>query len=1173
MWNQTVKKVDVVGKKIPNFQKWRKTHSNDVYFDSLLEFHCNQCLDASGVDFTYHPDSQIFLNSYEVDDFIPQYIAKKNVKYRRSTFVDLDEFAISAIMENDVDVQKAILDAEDFDMHKEEKLVSPLVKHVFMRIKEGGEEATLEATLAWIKDLYKIDLNVSSLIEVPVALNKALQDEDALLTAYLNLLGKQRGTDLQSEFLSAATDNAKLLILGKIRSSPATASLITTMLLLGYDMEVIIRFLFDPAMAEVLHWVNQKTYDGEFARLSTKSLEEDNVIDIDTPFGQSIGHILDISEEVTKLRTIRSLMENFKTQQYTLDKLMEALPDVDGLYKAIINNDIFAVPKSDNPNFNASMFIFTHPQTRTVFEQVYTMVKYYEPSLNRRQAILRKLGLKNTNDLAYMKIDNYIDSYIITKFLEQHRVETVVDGKKSYKLLTGNSYNDESTPKLLEHKLSTVEGKRAFVLKFKDYFALTKEKIESLGGATEFLSAVNPVDLFKASYSVLGVPIISKKIAEEYEKSSVVAGLKDLKTTTDNKELNRLKLELYQNLSLYALIVSRGSGSKGSMLELFDEINITLAKFLYQQDDVFYDNMVLETSAGKQLMLEKYSTREMLKEKKAKASSNNNGQYDEEAGDREVFEVEYEDYNQHNNEYGDEMDPDMFDEMYGNRPNYEKNIHSEHFEVLVADSATEAGLFTLDAPILSNSLFIASDKKEGIVYQVFPAAVWEALPNTSTPKTLTIDGFSSEVSREMHMLGYQIGLETAYKGGSRILAFEGKKLVGDKDNHADVDHYTVLNNGHLSSVPGPSIILEDEDIVLSGNFISPLTNKAATIKATMDAEYINAYPLITAENTTNHSVSEVAVTQTVSRLFQEKIIHGSELLRQEASLLGVKTPTTTDNILKVPSSLASVSTADETFKVFNGSDVRGYNVTDASTFVPGHIPAVVKGLALFNSSTARVQQAHIVEAINNIPTTAGASLTFYGAFTGYAKGGAAVTTVGGLDVVKSITGALPLNLFKIVEAENRVIVSRIKNIASKVFINSTTQEVKAATIITNEFGNNSFAPTNTLTMPEKIGALLDGTIAKPYTIWNAAAFPLRGKVKTKAALVVPFGDKKSIFTVMSSTKTGKDIVLEVVADVAVSESQEAVYDIATGEHRFNPAVMLRLEESIEKRGDMKNNNC
>jgi len=98
MWNQTVKKVDVVGKKIPNFQKWRKTHSNDVYFDSLLEFHCNQCLDASGVDFTYHPDSQIFLNSYEVDDFIPQYIAKKNVKSKNIKKGDIIKAEIKTII-------------------------------------------------------------------------------------------------------------------------------------------------------------------------------------------------------------------------------------------------------------------------------------------------------------------------------------------------------------------------------------------------------------------------------------------------------------------------------------------------------------------------------------------------------------------------------------------------------------------------------------------------------------------------------------------------------------------------------------------------------------------------------------------------------------------------------------------------------------------------------------------------------------------------------------------------------------------------------------------------------------------------------------------------------------------------------------------------------------------
>jgi hypothetical protein len=49
----------------------------------------------------------------------------------------------------------------------------------------------------------------------------------------LEVIGKQLSNDAQSQFLSAATDNAKELILGKIRSNQLTNPIMTAMMLLG----------------------------------------------------------------------------------------------------------------------------------------------------------------------------------------------------------------------------------------------------------------------------------------------------------------------------------------------------------------------------------------------------------------------------------------------------------------------------------------------------------------------------------------------------------------------------------------------------------------------------------------------------------------------------------------------------------------------------------------------------------------------------------------------------------------------------------------------------------------------------------------------------------------------------------------------------------------------------
>jgi hypothetical protein len=58
----------------------------------------------------------------------------------------------------------------------------------------------------------------------------------------VEVIGKQLSNDAQSQF-SAATDNAKELILGKIRSNQLTNPIMTAMMLLGYDTKATIDFV------------------------------------------------------------------------------------------------------------------------------------------------------------------------------------------------------------------------------------------------------------------------------------------------------------------------------------------------------------------------------------------------------------------------------------------------------------------------------------------------------------------------------------------------------------------------------------------------------------------------------------------------------------------------------------------------------------------------------------------------------------------------------------------------------------------------------------------------------------------------------------------------------------------------------------------------------------------
>jgi hypothetical protein len=59
-----------------------------------------------------------------------------------------------------------------------------------------------------------------------------LPENKAVGKAFVEVIGKQLSNDAQSQFLSA-TDNAKELILGKIRSNQLTNPIMTAMMLLG----------------------------------------------------------------------------------------------------------------------------------------------------------------------------------------------------------------------------------------------------------------------------------------------------------------------------------------------------------------------------------------------------------------------------------------------------------------------------------------------------------------------------------------------------------------------------------------------------------------------------------------------------------------------------------------------------------------------------------------------------------------------------------------------------------------------------------------------------------------------------------------------------------------------------------------------------------------------------
>jgi hypothetical protein len=142
--------------------------------------------------------------------------------------------------------------------------------------------------------------------------------------------------DAQSQFLSAATDNAKELILGKIRSNQLTNPIMTAMMLLGYDTKATIDFLYDENISAEKFEI--KVGDLENVSISENSLKQAGINTAPESI-KSLIHLIKVGEEIAKFRSVRNLNENAQIEQYKLDKILKDL-DADVLYDAIINDKI-----------------------------------------------------------------------------------------------------------------------------------------------------------------------------------------------------------------------------------------------------------------------------------------------------------------------------------------------------------------------------------------------------------------------------------------------------------------------------------------------------------------------------------------------------------------------------------------------------------------------------------------------------------------------------------------------------------------------------------------------------------------------------------------------------------------------------------------------------------------
>ena len=731
----------------------------------------------------------------------------------RTTFADLDTNALRAYAVNS-ELNEIITANDGIELTRPElaKITTALVDTAADMIKEVGKASI---KIIAINDALGINLKVkdgATDAEVIEVVKRYFKSEARVKDAYYFILGKDSSTDTQSQFMSAAVDNANELLLSKIRANSLTNSIITTMMILGYAPDVIVEFLHDPNMKLIIQAMKDKRMAFESTRISKEFLKGIEGIDVESPFIKSLLSLGDVSSEVFNLLAVKGLNENFKTDQYLMDAIRDKVT-YKALYKSIINDSILGVSHPDTVNspgkliLNPDMIIFLHAQTAALYVNVYEVENTIIPAVSNVAKAIRDFADGETNDDAYKNIDNYMADMQVISFIEKNE-------------LTGNvlDYDGGIVPLELGDKTS----KEEFVKKFKEYFLVTVEKINELNNeqedATEgehnnkLFTYFSSVNSYNSDQAIINIPILNAANPDPVEIAMIREGIQELKLSTGNDALDALNLELYKNLMVYSLIVNSGKIQKNSMVEMFPEISLELSAFLNTLTPADYEKFNISNKYGKRLVTgglkNKVDTtteiqRELNRQRKYRAQNHADSEryeYIEPVEVDSAFDVAND-----NNDQEDARE-EYTDENGNTQTRYIKKrgvVETPNTLLIGAIYDTAYG------PVLG-----VKDNYPSLI--ITKTGMKEAGLRDLNPIDTPILGIPVELTSSIIKSGHTIGMKTSYGSNGRVLAL---MEVGTR-----FDMYLVSDGESFYKVPGLLIMKEDPDIYLDGNVISKVSS-------------------------------------------------------------------------------------------------------------------------------------------------------------------------------------------------------------------------------------------------------------------------------------------------------------------------------------------------------------
>ena len=639
--------------------------------------------------------------------------------------------------------------------------------------------------------------------------------------AALKILGKSHAADAESQLLSAATDNAKELILGKIGANEHTNGVITAMLIMGYDLDTILDFLQDSDVQSVFAYLQELKNKGRIVRLS-KQVIKDTGIEGDSI--DTLKKLVEVSSSIMAFGGIRSLSENFKIDSATLDRIFDGI-DHDILYEAIQEEDVDIIyvkgqkakmrkkieylekgydpaknnniPFKDHLKvlqdekselldidkdagiFDSELLIYYHPQSRMIFKRLYELEQHILPGMfPSRKAVNAFVGNKHRTETTYKKVTRYMGEAQVVMFLSSTKpTATLLD----------------STGKPVHYDLSITENREKLIAEFPNYIDKVQAIFKSLGIESMALDNMDSITAVSGgTHQIKMINGLKSGVQSDHFKKALAQSIKELAVEIkgiDSPQAVKLKLQLYNNLALYSLLVSGGVVGKGNMIDMFPEISMDLSTYVSSLTEGTYNSLLdVENDQLKGLILD------TLIDPTLKARNES-----EEVSDKFV-------------------DDHLIRDDQEQRP-------GEHLQTATNPDSTAAnfryirgwdGLIYKDAKTGTEFVGVSKKANNGTPFRIFPKTSKEAIGiEFGTPPGPndwgTIGKFvKAKVEWNLARVGKQVGYNVKINGKpAKVLNYIKECSSNQKVNGVGYSIYGVLYEGSIVEMPGPVIMSQN----------------------------------------------------------------------------------------------------------------------------------------------------------------------------------------------------------------------------------------------------------------------------------------------------------------------------------------------------------------------------